>query len=318
MFGHSVRRALFAQPDSTSRFVSRASCIPNLASCNPHPAVIMNNQNPQTAPLVAAAVQMNSRDDKTANVNRAVELVEEAAERGAKLVALPEFFNCLTHWDELVANAEVIPGPTSERMSALAARLQITLLAGSIGEMGAEPRRAYNTSLLFGPDGQLLSRYRKKHLFDVTLPGGLVIQESRHIIPGSESVVTKSAFGYLGQATCYDLRFPEMFRELVDANAQILFLPSAFTRDTGRDHWEILLRARAIENQVFIVAPNQCGQHTAELISYGNSMIVDPWGKILARANASTDEVIVAELDGDFLQQVRARLPSLQHRQQTS
>ena len=278
----------------------------------------MNHHTPNSAPLLAAAVQMNSRENKSVNVDRAVELVEEAAERGATLVALPEFFNCLTRWDELVANAEAVPGATSETMSALAARLQINLLAGSIAEKAANPQRAYNTSLLFGPDGQLLARYRKRHLFDVTLPGGLVIQESRHIIPGSESVVTKSSVGFLGQATCYDLRFPEMFRELVDANAQILFLPSAFTRDTGRDHWEILLRARAIENQVFIVAPNQCGQHTSELISYGNSMIVDPWGKVLARANASSDEVIVAELDRDLLHQVRTRLPSLQHRRKTS
>ena len=261
---------------------------------------------------------MNSHGEKSVNVERAVQLVEQAADQGAMLVALPEYFNCLTRWDQMIANAEPIPGPTSNTMSDVAARLRITLLAGSIAERSAEPQRAYNTSLLFGPDGEILARYRKKYLFDVTLPTGISLHESRYILPGAETVVTSSGLGHLGQATCYDLRFPEMFRELVDANAQIIFLPSAFTRVTGRDHWEILLRARAIENQVFIVAPNQCGQHTAELISYGNSMIVDPWGNILARAGDDEEEVIVSHLDQRVLQDVRAKLPALQHRQQTS
>ena len=263
---------------------------------------------------VAAAIQINSSSDKERNLRRAVQLTEEATRQGASIVALPEYFNCLGSWKEIVSNAECVPGPTSRQMCELAKRLKIFLLAGSIAEVGAEPGRAYNTSLLIGPRGDILARYRKQHLFDVQLPTGVQIHESKHIIAGDQSVITNTPWGNLGQSTCYDLRFPELYRELADAEADLVFVPSAFTRSTGRYHWEILLRARVIENQLFVLAPNQFGDHTPQLTSYGNSMIIDPWGNILARAADDQEEVILAELHRETLHEVRARIPCLVHR----
>ena len=278
----------------------------------------MNLPDSTDPPTVAAAIQMNSRGDKQENLRRAEGLIEEAAGRGATIVALPEYFNCLADWTQLMEGAEPIPGPTSDRLCELAARLKIWLLAGTIAEVAADPGRAHNTSLLIGPQGEILARYRKQHLFDVQLPTGVQIKESDHITAGQQTVVTPTPWGIVGQSTCYDLRFPELYRELIDANAEIVFAPSAFTRSTGEYHWEILLRARAIENQVFIIAPNQCGEHTPQLTSYGNSMIVNPWGDILARASHDQQEIVVADLDRQVLQEVRARIPCLIHRRNRS
>ena len=264
--------------------------------------------------LVVAAVQMNSRTEVRQNLATATRLVEDAAGQGAQLVALPELFNCLGPFDQIIQAAEPIPGPTSEAASALASRLGIFLLAGSICERSSEPSRGYNTSLLFGPDGELLSSYRKMHLFHIDFPSGISIHESQHMLPGDRVVSTPTPLAHLGQATCYDLRFPELFRVLVDEGTEVYLVPSAFTKPTGRDHWEILLRVRAIENQSFVIAPNQCGAHTAELISYGHSAIVDPWGRVLASAGAEDQTAIVAQLDGDQLAEVRRRLPALANR----
>jgi len=264
--------------------------------------------------VLAAAVQMNSTVDKPANLDRAFGLVQQAADEGAQLVVLPELFNCLGSLEQIAAAAEPIPGPTSRALSQLAARLQITLCAGSIGERAAEPGKAFNTSLLFGPDGRLLARYRKIHLFDACLPSGLQVQESRYMIPGDRLLATDTPAGTLGQATCYDLRFPEQFRGLADAHVDVVLLPSAFTHQTGRHHWHVLVRARAIENQVYVIAANQCGYHNHELVSYGHSLIVDAWGQLLAEAGGEREEVIVAELTGGHLHHVRGLLPVLDHR----
>ncbi len=260
----------------------------------------------------AAAVQMHAGADLAANLARATRLVEEAAAGGARLVVLPEYFNRLTHLAEMVAAAEPIPGPTTRAMSALAARLKVTLLAGTICEQTAEPGRAYNTSVLFGPDGAELARYRKMHLFDVELPE-VTFAESSLIAPGSEVAVTPTPLGTLGQATCYDLRFPELFRRLAAQGMDVLLFASAFAASTGRAHWEILLRARAVENQAFVVAANQYGQHTPNLATYGHTLIVDPWGEILAQADEG-DAVVLAPLDFARLAEIRRHLPALAHR----
>lgn len=199
-------------------------------------------------------------------------------------------------------------------MSELARRLQITLLAGSLCEQSDQPGKAYNTSLLFGPDGQQLARYRKMHLFDVDVPDMVRVTESDWILPGSDVVCTTTPLGALGQATCYDLRFPELFRRLVDRGMDVLVMPSAFVAPTGRAHWEVLLRARAIENQVYVVAANQYGPQTPNLESYGCSLIIDPWGTVLDRAAETGDTVVMAEIDPAHAAEIRSGLPSLTHR----
>ena len=262
---------------------------------------------------IVAAVQMTSVAQKSQNLATATRLVEEVARRGAKLVALPELFNCLGEPETIAAQAETIPGPTTQAMSELAARLEVTLLAGSIAERAVESDQVYNTSLLFSPAGEQLACYRKIHLFDIDLPGSVTFQESQLMAPGGRILVTQTPLGKLGQATCYDLRFPELFRRLVDAGAEVFAVPSAFTQATGRDHWEVLLRARAIENQVYVIAPNQYGRHSPSINTYGRSMIIDPWGTVLATA-ADGEGVITADIDSKRQTEIRARLPALIHR----
>jgi len=262
---------------------------------------------------IVAAVQMTSGEQKAENIATATRLAEEAAARGAKLVALPELFNCLGEPETIVAEAETIPGPTSECMSQLAKKLNITLLAGSIAERCQQSPKIYNSSLLFSPEGRQLANYRKIHLFDIDIPDGVTFQESAFMAAGESIVVTDTPLGRIGQATCYDLRFPELFRRLVDADAKLCILPAAFTTATGRDHWEVLLRARAIENQVFIIAPNQHGRHSPTIHTYGHSLIVNSWGTVLATA-ADGEGVITAEIDFDFQTNTRTRLPALKHR----
>jgi predicted amidohydrolase len=256
---------------------------------------------------------MTSGEDKEANLEAATRLVERAAKAGATLIALPELFNCLGRMKVVTEQAEQIPGPTSEAMSALASRLQVTLVAGSICERSAGHDKPFNTSLVFSPDGREIGRYRKVHLFDIDLPGRVTYQESSWLSAGEELSAVNTPMGCLGQAICYDLRFPELFRALADEQMQILVLPAAFTLPTGRDHWEVLLRARAIENQVFVIAPNQCGQHSSELQTYGRSMIVDPWGTTMATA-PDGEGFVTAEIDLQRMSEIRTRLPALKHR----
>lgn len=263
--------------------------------------------------FIAGCVQMTSGPDKSKNVETAIRLTEEAVRRGARLVVLPELFNCLAMPETIVEQAESIPGPTAEAMSRLAARLQTTLLAGSIAERVPGADKVFNTSLLFSPEGEQLAQYRKIHLFDIDLPGHVTFQESGFMQPGDRLVVTETRFGKLGQATCYDLRFPELFRRLIAAGAEVLCIPSAFTLATGKDHWEPLLRARAIENQAYVIAANQYGRHHPSIRTNGRSMILDPWGIPLAVA-PDGETVITAEIDFDRQSQIRAELPSLQHR----
>ena len=262
---------------------------------------------------LAAAIQMHAGLDKTENLACAVSLVEQAAASGAKLVVLPEYFNCLGPLPEVVSQAEPIPGPTSEAMQALAKTLEITLVTGSLCERQSGSQRGRNTSLVFGPDGQQLALYRKLHLFDITLSESLTFEESHWVKPGEELSVMQTPLGTLGQAICYDLRFPELFRQLTEQGMEVLIFPSAFSQTTGEAHWEALLRARAIENQIYIIAANQYGVHSPQFTSFGHSMIIDPWGKILA-TQSTGDGVILAEIDLDYLRKVRCDLPSLQHK----
>ncbi len=257
---------------------------------------------------LVAAIQMTSGPDKSANLASAVELIARAARRGASLVVLPELFTCLGDPVRMVAQAESIPGPTVDTLRQVAREHRATLVAGSLAERAAEPGKIYNTSALVGPDGQLLATYRKIHLFHIDLPGRLQFREADLMLPGEGVTVTSTAMGRIGQAICFDLRFPELFGQLVNQGAEFVALPSAFTTSTGPDHWEVLLRARAIENQVYVIAANQFGRHGQHMESYGRSMIVDPWGLVLATARDGPG-IILSEVDNAAVQEARARLP---------
>jgi len=257
-----------------------------------------------------AAVQLNSTGDKERNLASAERLVRGAAADGADLVALPEKWNLLGPGEEMAAGAEALDGPSLGAARDWADQLGVYLLAGSIAERGEE--KAFNTSVLIGPDGDDLAVYRKIHMFDVEA-GGVEYRESEHEQPGSEIVTAPVAERTLGLSVCYDLRFPELYRILAVRGAELIAVPSAFTLATGRDHWEVLLRARAIENQAFVIAPNQAGVAPPHYRSYGHSTIVDPWGVVLAAA-PDGECFVAAELDFAAQRRVRESLPSLANR----
>ncbi len=260
-----------------------------------------------------ALVQMNSQDDREANLREASRLIEAAASEGADLAALPELFTYLGPSAEHPRIAEAIPGRTTEHLSSLAARHRMYILGGSFLERVPGESRFYNTSTLFDRTGRLIARYRKIHLFDVDLPGQAPYRESASVAAGTEVVTADTEFGRVGMSVCYDLRFPELYRALASQGAELIFVPAAFTLHTGKDHWEVLLRARAIENQVFVVAPAQVGLHPLGRECYGNSLIADPWGTVIARSPNPVG-VTVATLDLAYLKKVRLELPALAHR----
>jgi predicted amidohydrolase len=261
----------------------------------------------------AAAVQLNSTPDKGRNLETADRLVRRAAAEGAQLVVLPEKWPVLGTGSDLRDGAEPLDGPVVGWARGVARELGIDLVAGSVSERVPGEEKLRNTSLHVGPDGNVRATYRKIHMFDVEVDG-TVYRESDHEEPGDEPVLSATADGVeLGLTVCYDLRFPELYRILAVRGARVITIPSAFTLATTRDHWEVLLRARAIENQAFVVAPNQIGEHAAGLRSGGRSMIVDPWGLVLALA-PDEETVITAELDLDRLARIRRRLPSLASR----
>jgi len=263
--------------------------------------------------FLAAAIQMLACDDKGTNQQEASRWVTEAAAKGARVVVLPEVFIWRGNKKEEKNAAESIPGPTSDFLQSLARNLGIYLLGGSILEAIPESPKAYNTSLLFGPQGNLLASYRKIHLFDVDLENGVTARESDTREFGDTAVVAKTDLCPMGLTVCYDLRFPELYRILATQGSQLIFVPSAFTAYTGKAHWEPLLRARAIENQVYIIAPDQFGKNPKSFETHGHSMIVDPWGKVLAELPDGPG-IVMAEVNLDFLAKVRAELPALAHR----
>jgi deaminated glutathione amidase len=283
----------------------------------------------------AAVLQMTTTEDVAANVATALCLVDEAAARGARLLVLPEKFHYLGAVEGVARAREPLDGPLLARLAEAAARHDVYLVAGSIWEAVPGDERTYNTTVLVGPDGNRLAAYRKLHMFDVDV-GGRSYRESDTCAPGDEVVAVTvpsdwaagGAPGYaaagaagsvaagrvtIGLTVCYDLRFPELYRALADMGALIVTVPAAFTMTTGRDHWHALLRARAIENQVYMVAANQSGFHGPGLESYGRSIIVDPWGVVLAQAPDGVG-VAVADLDMTRLELVRASLPALRNR----
>jgi predicted amidohydrolase len=259
-----------------------------------------------------AAIQLNSTTDVERNVERALARIREAARAGARLIALPENFAYLRAEGSRVDYRQTLDGPLVERFRAEARRLRRYLLLGSIPEGGARARRIHNTSVLIGPRGTVLASYRKMHLFDIDVKGGAVLQESLTVAPGRSPTVAATPLGKLGLSICYDLRFPELYRRMALEGAQVLFVPAAFTAFTGPHHWLPLLRARAIENQCWVVAPAQVGRHSADRRSHGETAIVDPWGKVVAR-RLRGEGVVAATVDLRALARIRRGLPCLDH-----
>jgi len=260
---------------------------------------------------------MTSTDDVGANLASASKFVAEAAEAGAELVALPENFAFLRREGMPIPCAQGLDGEIVGTLRELARRHRLWLLGGSFPEAAAPETgsRVHNTSVAVAPDGRIAAVYRKIHLFDVDLSaqGGLVYRESERVAPGDEPVAFETPFGVVGLSICYDVRFPELYRRLAERGARWLAVPAAFARETGRDHWEILLRARAIENQAFVLAAAQVGDHGGGRASYGRSMIVDPWGLVLARA-PDVPGPVLADCLLEEQDRIRAALPSLRHR----
>ncbi len=259
--------------------------------------------------LKVAALQMSSQGDKEANLLKAADLIKEARSLGVKLVVLPELFNCYDRLEAMSRQAEPPAGYTHRFMADWAKRLRL-YLCGTILEKVAN-NRIYNTALLFSPTGDLLGRYRKIHLFDVHLPD-LDFQESQYILPGRGLTLLVVEGFKTGIAICFDLRFPRLFQRLTILGAELLLLPSAFTSTTGKDHWEVLLRARAIETQCYMVAANQFGEHPNGLKTFGHSLIIDPWGKVVAGLTEG-EGLATASINKKFLRQVREKIPLYSH-----
>jgi len=265
--------------------------------------------------FLASAVQLTSTSQAEANWLSAKALIERSASYGAKLVATPENTNFLGLHGEKVKIAEPLTGPTLQRFAELARKHQLYLLIGSFNEKSDEPNRCYNTSVLFGPDGDILGSYRKIHLFDVNLSPDVRFLESDTCKPGSDPVVVPTPLGNIGLSICYDLRFPELYRQLLDKGAEIISIPAAFTLMTGKDHWHPLLRARAIETQTYVIAPGQSGKHDDGGLrqSYGHSLIIDPWGVPVADCSDGPG-LALAEIDLDRIRKVRQGMPISEHR----
>jgi len=263
--------------------------------------------------LSVALVQMNSGADKGANIDAALAAIDEAASSGARLITLPEVWPYLGPDSGNAEAAESIPGPLSEMLAERARRHGIYLHIGSMFERVEGEDRLFNTTLVFDPAGEQIARYRKIHLFDVDLEHDTSYRESDTIAPGDEVVTFELDGTTVGLTICYDLRFPELFRLLALRGAEVIMLPAAFTLTTGKDHWETLIRARAIENGVFMLAPAQVGQHPPGLWCYGRSMVVDPWGLVIAQA-ADRPMILHATIDLDEVARVRRQVPSLANR----
>jgi deaminated glutathione amidase len=262
--------------------------------------------------LTVAAIQMSSTPNKDENLATAEQLIHAAVSAGADLVALPELWTCHGLESAYRANAEPIPGKTTRFLGDLARERGIYLLGGSILEAHPSSPKLHNTSTLFRPDGEMSAVYRKIHLFDVKAPDREYL-ESGTIAPGAEMVTAKAGAATLGLSVCYDVRFPELYRLLALRGAEVLMVPAAFTLQTGKDHWELLLRARAVENQAFVVAPAQWGQKADGRWTYGRSLVVDPWGTVLAQC-PDRDGFALATLDLDYLDRLREDFPALKNR----
>ncbi len=256
--------------------------------------------------------QMNSRDNKLENLMAAEKSIKDLAAKGAELIMLPEHFNFLGPEARRRENAEPLElSPSLDRMRNMAVSLKVHLHIGSYLER--DGNRFYNTGVVFNPNGERIARYRKIHLFDVEIPGGKSYRESDTISPGDEVVTFCIGDLTFGMATCYDLRFPELFRSLAAKGANVILLPAAFTLQTGRDHWELLLRARAVENLCWVAAAGQCGSSPPDHLTFGRSMVINPWGLVVCQAPDGVS-TISAQLDLETIQAIRTKFPALTHR----
>ncbi|MCY7391176.1 MAG: carbon-nitrogen hydrolase family protein [Leptolyngbyaceae cyanobacterium CAN_BIN12] len=263
---------------------------------------------------LAAAIQMTSVPDLKKNLAEAEELIDLAVRQGAELVGLPENFSFLGEEQDKMAQAEAIAQESEKFIKTMAQRFQVTILGGGF-PVPVGNGNVYNTAVLVGASGEELARYEKVHLFDVNVPDGNTYQESVTVLAGLQMppVYPSKDLGNLGLSVCYDVRFPELYRHLSQMGAEILFIPAAFTAYTGKDHWQVLLQARAIENTCYVLAPAQTGRHYAMRQTHGHAMIIDPWGTVLADAGDKPG-VAIAEIEPSRLEQVRRQMPSLQHR----
>ncbi|MDB4989734.1 MAG: Hydrolase [Myxococcaceae bacterium] len=263
-----------------------------------------------------AVVQLNSTPDVEQNMRAAERQVRRAAEAHAKLVVLPEAFAYLGPESAQQGVAEALPegGPLLARCQSWARELDLELILGGFWESRPTDSRVYNTSVHLGRDGAVKALYRKIHLFDVELADGTHLKESDKVAPGEQVVVSETAFGKLGLSICYDVRFPELYRQLVDQGAIALSVPAAFTLHTGKDHWHVLLQARAIESQCYVLAAAQAGRCYGSRMSYGHALIVDPWGCVIAQCSGEGEGFVTAELDTELVVRLRHQLPSLKNR----
>ena len=257
-------------------------------------------------------IQLDSQNDKGKNLEKICAYIDEAAARGARMVALPEVANLIGDNIGAGGGAETIPGYSTEILAAKARQHGIYVHCGSLREEIPGDTRAYNTTAMLDPEGQVIATYRKLHTFDVTLPDGTIANESARIRPGKDIVTVDSDLGRLGFSICYDIRFPELYRLLALQGARVIFAPANFTVPTGKDHWEPILRTRAIDNACYIVAPAQIGTKP-RFTAFGNSLVVDPWGTVIAKSREEPG-VTMAEIDLDFQDKIRGQIPSLKNR----
>lgn len=262
--------------------------------------------------FIVAAIQLCSNEDKTRNLNLVSKFIDNAVKEGANVAVLPEMFNCCGHTKVMVENAEEIPGDTINSLSDKARMHGIYIVCGSIFEKTTK-NKVYNTSVIVGRNGKILAKYSKIHLFDVDIQDKIRYKESENVVAGEKIITTNMGNVKVGMSICYDLRFSELYRSLALNGAKVIFIPSAFTSTTGEYHWEPLVKTRAIENQVFVVAANQIGTSPNNITCYGKSMVVDPWGRVLAKAK-DNENIILAEIDLDLLEEVRTEIPLFEHR----
>ena len=264
--------------------------------------------------LMVAVIQLTSTPDQNANLVRTLTYLEEARSEGADLVVLPENYGFLGSERAKLEFAQSIEdGPFIQPLREMAERSGMGIIAGGMPERGPDEDHVYNTSVFIGRGGEILGRYRKIHLFDIELVGKVSYQESASVTSGDEVAVVDFDGWKVGLSICYDLRFPELYRAMVDRGAEIITVPAAFTAQTGRAHWEVLLRARAIENQCFVAAAGQYGEHLKGRTSFGKSALIDPWGKIL-KQSPDREGVLVSRFMREELNGIRTQLPCLSHR----
>jgi nitrilase len=265
--------------------------------------------------LLVACAQITSRENVKENLAKVGDLVGQAAARGAKLVVLPENFALLAPSEQAKFEvAETLPGPIVSALGELAQKHGVWIVGGGMPEKAETADKVYNTCVVVDAGGKLVASYRKIHLFDIDIPGaqgGATFRESATVAQGKAPAVVETPWGKLGLSVCYDLRFPELYRAY--ASARMVVVPAAFTLHTGKDHWHVLLRARAIENQVFVLAPAQFGKHNEKRTTYGHSLVVDPWGTVIAEMG-DREGVAVAELDFDHQDKLRKEMPCAGHR----